>query len=38
MLNLGEEETMILKILLGLILGGGAGFLLTFLTRSVGSA
>ena len=33
-----KEETMILKILLGLILGGLAGFLLSFLTRSTGSA
>jgi hypothetical protein len=29
---------MILKILLGLIIGGAAGFALSFLTRSVGSA
>jgi len=29
---------MILKILLGLVLGGFAGFLLSYLTRSIGSA
>jgi hypothetical protein len=33
-----KEEMMILKILLGLILGGVAGFLLSFLTRSIGSS
>jgi hypothetical protein len=33
-----EEEMMILKILLGLILGGVAGFVLSFLTRSTGSS
>jgi hypothetical protein len=33
-----EEEMMILKILLGLILGGVAGFVLSFLTRSIGSS
>jgi hypothetical protein len=38
MVNLLEEETMILKILLGLILGGVAGFVLSFLTRSIGSS
>jgi hypothetical protein len=38
MLNFGEEEIMILKILLGLVVGGLAGFLLSFLTRSIGSA
>jgi hypothetical protein len=38
MLDFGEEETMILKILLGLVVGGLAGFGLSFLTRSIGSA
>jgi len=38
MLNFKEEDTMILKILLGLVVGGLAGFLLSFLTRSIGSA
>jgi uncharacterized protein YneF (UPF0154 family) len=38
MVNFAEEEMMILKILLGLILGGFAGFFLSFLTRSIGSA
>jgi uncharacterized membrane protein YwzB len=38
MLNFKKEETMILKILLGLVLGGVAGFFLSFLTRSTGSA
>jgi hypothetical protein len=38
MVHFGKEETMILKILLGLILGGFAGFFLSFLTRSIGSA
>jgi hypothetical protein len=33
-----KEEMMILKILLGLILGGVAGFVLSFLTRSIGSS
>jgi hypothetical protein len=38
MVNFDEEEKMVLKILLGLILGGFAGFLLSFLTRSIGSS
>jgi hypothetical protein len=38
MVNFGEEEMMILKILLGLVLGGVAGFILSFLTRSIGSS
>jgi len=38
MVNFDEEDTMILKILLGLVVGGLAGFLLSFLTRSIGSA
>jgi hypothetical protein len=38
MLNIEEEETMILKIILGLVLGGFAGFVLSFLTRSIGSS
>ncbi len=38
MVNFGEEDTMILKILLGLVVGGLAGFLLSFLSRSIGSA
>jgi hypothetical protein len=38
MLNFLEEEMMILKIFLGLVLGGVAGFFLSFLTRSIGSA
>jgi hypothetical protein len=38
MVNLLEEETMILKIFLGLLLGGIAGFVLSFLTRSIGSS
>ena len=29
---------MILKILLGLVIGGAAGFALSYLTRSVGSS
>ena len=33
-----REEFMILKILLGLVLGGAAGFALSFLTRSIGSS
>jgi hypothetical protein len=33
-----KEETMILRILLGLVLGGFAGFVLSFLTRSIGSS
>jgi hypothetical protein len=38
MLNFKKEDTMILKILLGLVVGGLAGFLLSFLSRSIGSA
>jgi hypothetical protein len=29
---------MVLKILLGLVIGGAAGFALSYLTRSVGSS
>jgi hypothetical protein len=29
---------MVLKILIGLVVGGLAGFLLSYLTRSIGSA
>jgi hypothetical protein len=32
-----KEVAMILKILVGLILGGSAGFGLSYLTRSIGS-
>jgi len=38
MVHFGKEDTMILKILLGLVVGGLAGFSLSFLTRSIGSA
>jgi hypothetical protein len=38
MVHFAKEETMILKILLGLVVGGLAGFFLSFLTRSMGSA
>jgi hypothetical protein len=33
-----KEEFMALKILLGLVLGGAAGFALSFLTRAIGSS
>jgi hypothetical protein len=29
---------MILKILIGLLIGGAAGFVLSYLTRSIGSS
>ena len=29
---------MVLKILLGLVIGGAAGFALSYLTRSIGSS
>jgi hypothetical protein len=29
---------MILKILLGIVVGGAAGFVLSYLTRSIGSS
>jgi len=32
-----EEEGIILRVFLGLIIGGLAGFLLSYLTRGVGS-
>jgi len=38
MLIYEKEGCMILKILLGLVIGGAAGFALSFLTRSIGSA
>jgi hypothetical protein len=38
MVNFLEEELMILKIILGLVIGGAAGFALSYLTRSVGSS
>jgi len=33
-----KEEAMILKILIGVLLGGAAGFALTYLTRGIGSS
>jgi hypothetical protein len=33
-----EEEVMILRIFLGLIIGGSAGFFLSYFTRGIGSA
>ncbi len=33
-----QEETMLPKILAGLLLGGAAGFALSYLTRSIGSS
>ncbi len=33
-----QEEAMVLKILTGVLLGGAAGFALSYLTRSVGSS
>jgi L-cystine uptake protein TcyP (sodium:dicarboxylate symporter family) len=33
-----KEEFMTLKILLGLVIGGVAGFALNYLTRSIGSS
>jgi uncharacterized membrane protein YraQ (UPF0718 family) len=38
MLFFNEEEVMILRVFLGLIIGGLAGFLLSYFTRGVGSA
>jgi hypothetical protein len=38
MLIFNEEEVMILRVFLGLIIGGLAGFLLSYLTRGIGSA
>jgi len=33
-----QEETMIPKILIGVLLGGAAGFLLSYVTRGIGSS
>jgi hypothetical protein len=38
MVNFEEEEYMIPKIILGLVIGGVAGFALSYLTRSIGSS
>jgi hypothetical protein len=38
MVFLLKEVVMIFKILIGLILGGAAGFVLSYLTRFIGSS
>jgi hypothetical protein len=38
MLIFNIEEVMILRVFLGLIIGGLAGFLLSYITRGIGSA
>ena len=38
MVNFEKEEHMIPKIILGLVIGGVAGFVLSYLTRSIGSS
>jgi hypothetical protein len=33
-----QEEAMVPKILIGVLLGGAAGFVLSYLTRGIGSS